>query len=116
LNRPWRLQRPSPEQAQPRGKNAGGAANVVSKRSYRGLNPILLDLASDMLETMYHADGVGLAAQQVGMPVQLCVIDVKEIKGKPGHYRAVAYLRPHFQLDEMQVSLRLVAELPKAAS
>ena len=34
--RPWRL-----------GKNAGAAANVVSKRSYRGLNPILLDLASE---------------------------------------------------------------------
>ena len=28
------------------GKNAGAHANVVSKRSYRGLNPILLDLAS----------------------------------------------------------------------
>lgn len=33
--RPWYL-----------GKNAGAHANVVSKRSYRGLNPILLDLAS----------------------------------------------------------------------
>jgi type VI secretion system protein ImpC len=27
----------------------------------------------------------------------------------------VAYLRPHFQLDELNVSLRLVAELPSAA-
>jgi antirestriction protein ArdC len=34
--RPWKL-----------GKNAGGAANVVTKRSYRGLNPILLDMASE---------------------------------------------------------------------
>jgi antirestriction protein ArdC len=33
--RPWRL-----------GKNAGAHGNVVSRRSYRGLNPILLDLAS----------------------------------------------------------------------
>jgi len=30
-------------------------------------------------------------------------------------YRAVAYLRPHFQLDELNISLRLVAELPGAA-
>jgi peptide deformylase len=44
-------------------------------------------LARDMLETMYHADGVGLAAQQVGMPVQLCVIDVKEIKDRPSLLR-----------------------------
>ena len=42
-------------------------------------------------------------------------IDVSEVPGKPGVYRAVAFLRPHFQLDELTVSLRLVAELPAAA-
>ena len=40
-------------------------------------------LAQDMLETMHAADGVGLAAQQVGMPIQLCVIDVTEVKDRP---------------------------------
>ena len=40
-------------------------------------------LAQDMLETMHAADGVGLAAQQVGMPVQLCVIDLTEVKDRP---------------------------------
>ena len=34
--------------------------------------------------------------------------------GKPGAYRAVAFLRPHFQLEELTVSLRLVADLPAA--
>lgn len=33
-------------------------------------------LADDMIETMDDANGVGLAAQQVGLPLQLCVIDV----------------------------------------
>jgi type VI secretion system protein ImpC len=42
-------------------------------------------------------------------------IDVMEIPGKPGCYRAVAFLRPHFQLDELTVSLRLVADLPPPA-
>jgi type VI secretion system protein ImpC len=28
----------------------------------------------------------------------------------------VAFLRPHFQLDELSISLRLVADLPKPAS
>jgi type VI secretion system protein ImpC len=42
-------------------------------------------------------------------------IEVAEIPGKPGAYRAVAFLRPHFQLDELTVSLRLVAELPPSA-
>jgi type VI secretion system protein ImpC len=42
-------------------------------------------------------------------------IDVSEVPGKPGVYKAVAFLRPHFQLDELTVSLRLVAELPAPA-
>src|SRR5258707_7904950 len=40
-------------------------------------------LAHDMLETMHEAEGVGLAAQQVGLPVQLCVIDVTGVKDRP---------------------------------
>ncbi len=39
--------------------------------------------AADMLETMYQADGVGLAAQQVGRPIQLTVIDVPELEDRP---------------------------------
>lgn len=34
------------------------------------------ELASDMLETMYDASGVGLAAPQIGVPRRLAVIDV----------------------------------------
>jgi type VI secretion system protein ImpC len=48
-------------------------------------------------------------------PLKEARIDVVEIPGKPGAYRAVAYLRPHFQLDELSVSLRLVADLPQKA-
>ena len=42
-------------------------------------------------------------------------VDVSEVPGKPGVYRAVAYLQPHFQLDELTISLRLVADLPPPA-
>ena len=55
------------------------------------------------------------AAQKAKFPLRDANVEVEEIKGKPGCYRAVAYLRPHFQLDEINVSLRLVAELPAAA-
>jgi type VI secretion system protein ImpC len=48
-------------------------------------------------------------------PLREARVEVAEIKGKPGCYRAVAFLRPHFQLDELSVSLRLVAELPPPA-
>jgi len=48
-------------------------------------------------------------------PLREARIDVAEIPGKPGAYRAVAFLRPHFQLEELTVSLRLVADLPAPA-
>ncbi len=40
-------------------------------------------LAADMLETMRDANGVGLAAQQVGVPVQVTVIDVSDLEDRP---------------------------------
>ncbi len=48
-------------------------------------------------------------------PLREAAIQVEEVPGKPGVYRATAFLRPHFQLDELSVSLRLVAELPASA-
>lgn len=48
-------------------------------------------------------------------PLREAKIEVTEIAGKPGAYRAVAFLRPHYQLDELTVSLRLVANLPAPA-
>lgn len=48
-------------------------------------------------------------------PLSEARIDVTEMPGKPGAYRAVAFLKPHFQLDELSVSLRLVANLPPPA-
>jgi type VI secretion system protein ImpC len=47
-------------------------------------------------------------------PLREARVSVREVKGKPGCYEAVAHLRPHYQLDELSVSLRLVAELPEA--
>jgi type VI secretion system protein ImpC len=49
-------------------------------------------------------------------PLKDARVDVVEIPGKPGAYRAVAFLRPHFQLDELSVSMRLVADLPQPAA
>ncbi|KJS36281.1 MAG: EvpB family type VI secretion protein [Rhodospirillaceae bacterium BRH_c57] len=43
-------------------------------------------------------------------------VDVYEVPGKPGCYRATVFLQPHFQLEELSASLRLVAELPPPAA
>jgi len=48
-------------------------------------------------------------------PLSEARIDVVEVPGKPGVYRAVAFLRPHYQLDELSIAMRLVAELPAPA-
>ncbi|HEY6989000.1 MAG TPA: type VI secretion system contractile sheath large subunit [Bryobacteraceae bacterium] len=56
------------------------------------------------------------AAMKARHPLAEARVDVMEIPGKPGAYRAVAFLKPHFQLDELTVSMRLVADLPQPAS
>ncbi len=41
------------------------------------------ELAQSMIETMHAANGVGLAAQQVGEPLQLTVLDVSQVEDRP---------------------------------
>lgn len=41
------------------------------------------ELADAMIETMNEANGVGLAAQQVGVPVQLAIVDVAGVEDRP---------------------------------
>src|SRR5436309_3774566 len=48
-------------------------------------------------------------------PLREARVDVFDIPGKPGCYRAVVFLKPHFQLDELPVSIRLVSDLPPPA-
>jgi peptide deformylase len=40
-------------------------------------DPALRDFASEMITTMHEAGGIGLAAQQVGKSIQLCVVDLR---------------------------------------
>jgi peptide deformylase len=47
------------------------------------ITPDIKKLAADMFETLDSYKGVGLAAQQVGLAVQLAVIDVRGVKDRP---------------------------------
>lgn len=49
-------------------------------------------------------------------PLREARIDVYDVPGKPGSYRSVVYLRPHFQMEELTASIRLVATLPPPAA
>src|SRR5579875_559683 len=61
------------------------------------------------------ADDNASQAAKARLPLREASVQVTEVPGKPGAYRAVAFLKPHFQLDELSVSLRLVADLPASA-
>ena len=41
-------------------------------------------------------------------------VKVEEVEGAPGYYSSKFYLRPHYQLEGLTVSLRLVSKLPSA--
>jgi len=41
------------------------------------------ELAQNMIETMHAANGVGLAAQQIGEPIQLMVLDISQVEDRP---------------------------------
>lgn len=62
------------------------------------------------------ADDSASQETKAQFPLREASIEVSEVPGRPGVYRAVSFIRPHFQLDELSVSLRLVAELPQASN
>src|ERR1700722_1126887 len=91
-------------------------------------------LAEDMLETMYEANGVGLAAQQVGRALQLTVIDVSDAESRPSRmwlageevdpkeHMPLILINPELQLgEEVEIGTEgclsfpeITAEIPRA--
>lgn len=51
-------------------------------KNVSSFDPSLAQLAKDMIETMYEAEGIGLAAQQIGKALQFCVIDLREAEAE----------------------------------
>jgi type VI secretion system protein ImpC len=47
-------------------------------------------------------------------PLSAAEVVVEDIEGNPGYYSAKFFLRPHYQLEGLTVSLRLVSKLPSA--
>jgi predicted component of type VI protein secretion system len=44
-------------------------------------------------------------------PLREAKVQVREVPGRPGRYTCIAHLRPHFQLDQMVSTVRLVTRL-----
>nr|WP_230411144.1 type VI secretion system contractile sheath large subunit [Collimonas humicola] len=66
---------------------------------------------------MNYVDGdpsISSEATKSRRPLSAAEVVVDEIPENPGYYRAQFFLRPHFQLEGLTVSLRLVSKLPSA--
>jgi type VI secretion system protein ImpC len=50
--------------------------------------------------------------QKAQRPLAEALVEVTEVEGNPGYYASKFYLRPHYQLEGLTVSLRLVSKLP----
>jgi type VI secretion system protein ImpC len=61
-------------------------------------------------------DDSAAQATKARLPLASARVDVSEVPGKPGAYTAVVFVRPHFQMEELTASIRMVAELPAAAA
>lgn len=62
----------------------------------------------------YCVDPAGASDQTKAMyPLSDASVNVQEVAGKPGWYEAVAYLKPHYQMETLTTSMRLVASVPK---
>ena len=77
------------------------------------ITPEIKQLIADMFETMEENNGVGLAAQQVGVPIQLAVIDVADVEDRPSTLRvdgADVNLAEYMPLILLNPKLELGAE------
>lgn len=53
-------------------------------KEVEAFGPDLEELVQDMFETMYHANGIGLAAPQIGLSVRVMVVDIPESEEQEG--------------------------------
>src|SRR6187401_651945 len=65
----------------------GDAVLRLKGRRVEKMDDRIRELAANMLETMHAANGVGLAAQQVGEALQLTVLDVLQTEDRPSTLR-----------------------------
>jgi type VI secretion system protein ImpC len=56
--------------------------------------------------------GISSEAMKAMKPLREAKVEVEEIEGNPGYYSARFYLRPHYQLEGLTASLRLVSKMP----
>ena len=73
----------------------------VRSKQIRRVNKELRDIAAQMLDLMYEAEGVGLAANQVNLPIRIFVANPS---GQPGDGEELVLLNPELQMPKGSVT------------
>lgn len=71
----------------------------------------LEDLLDEWLSRYVTSDALAPAETKARFPLREKQLRVEEQPGRPGHYRMVMHLLPHYQLDELRASLRLTTTI-----
>jgi type VI secretion system ImpC/EvpB family protein len=71
----------------------------------------LEDYLNEWLSRYVSNDALASAETKARFPLREKQLRVEEQPGRPGHYRMVMHLLPHYQLDELQASLRLTTSI-----
>jgi type VI secretion system protein ImpC len=62
--------------------------------------------------SQYTCDSKSAEEVKAKKPLAAAEVQVQEVEGNPGYYTSKFFLRPHYQLEGLTVSLRLVSKLP----
>ena len=82
---------------------------VGSFRSRTDMQSWLQDWINNYVD--FNAD-VSPEAEKARKPLAAAEVIVEEVEGNPGYYSSKFFLRPHYQLEGLSISLRLVSKLP----
>ena len=72
--------------------------------------PNIKKLIADMFETMYYADGVGLAASQIGLPIRVLVIDLSPLTKEDPVFGGFKKVMINAKITNMEGEEKLVEE------
>jgi type VI secretion system protein ImpC len=87
------------------GDKVGSFARAASMQRY------LSDWISNFVVSNPESAGQTIQAQK---PLSAAEVIVEEVEGNPGYYTSKFFLKPHYQLEGMSISLRLVSKLPSS--
>jgi type VI secretion system protein ImpC len=82
--------------------------------SFKSANDMQRDLQEWITQYVDGDPASSSEATKAQRPLSAAEIVVEEVAGNPGYYTSKFFLKPHYQLEGLSVSLRLTSKLPSA--